>query len=70
MGQQQYKVEGMTCEHCVASVTEEVSELPDVQNVQVQLDGGTMTVEAGRSLSFDEVAGAVAAAGDYTVVEA
>ena len=35
-----YTVTGMTCGHCVSSVTEEVSELPGVSDVQVDLDSG------------------------------
>jgi copper chaperone len=40
----QYIVDGMTCEHCRASVTEEVSEVDGVQNVQVDLRTGRLTV--------------------------
>jgi copper chaperone CopZ len=39
-----YTVTGMTCEHCVASVTEEVSEVPGVTAVHVDLATGLMTV--------------------------
>ncbi|WP_106848396.1 heavy-metal-associated domain-containing protein [Blastococcus sp. Marseille-P5729] len=45
MATQNFTVTGMTCGHCVASVTEEVSEVDGVQKVDVQLDGGTLTVE-------------------------
>lgn len=36
-------VDGMTCEHCVRAVTEEISQLPGVTAVQVDLhaDGTT-----------------------------
>lgn len=44
MSSQNYTITGMTCGHCVASVTEEVSEVTGVSAVDVQLDGGTMTV--------------------------
>ena len=40
-----YAVAGMTCEHCVWSVTEEVSEVPGVTAVEVDLAGGRMTVQ-------------------------
>jgi copper chaperone len=40
-----YTVSGMTCEHCVSSVTEEVREVPGVSDVQVELDSGRLTVE-------------------------
>lgn len=33
-------VSGMTCEHCVASVTEELQEVNGVTNVRVELDAG------------------------------
>ena len=39
-----YPVAGMTCAHCVASVTEEVSEIPGVGNVQVDLASGAVVV--------------------------
>jgi copper chaperone len=39
-----YTVTGMTCAHCVASVTEEVSEVPGVTDVQVELATGCLTV--------------------------
>jgi copper chaperone len=40
-----YSVTGMTCEHCVRSVTEEVSEVPGVSAVAVDLASGALTVE-------------------------
>lgn len=40
-----YTVSGMTCEHCVRSVTEEVGEVAGVTAVQVELDSGRLTVE-------------------------
>ena len=39
-----YSVVGMTCEHCVRSVTEEVGELDGVRAVEVELAGGRLTV--------------------------
>lgn len=39
-----YTVVGMTCEHCVRSVTEEVSEVPGVTGVQVDLASGRLEV--------------------------
>jgi copper chaperone len=39
-------VQGMTCGHCVRSVQEEISEIPGVTDVQVELvSGGTSTVK-------------------------
>ncbi len=53
----QYTVEGMTCGHCVSSVREEVSEVPGVEHVEVDLASGLLTVAGER---FDD--GAVRAA--------
>jgi copper ion binding protein len=58
-----YTVTGMTCEHCVASVTEEVSELDGVQAVQVDLPTGAVTVTSTDPLPEDAVRTAVEEAG-------
>jgi copper ion binding protein len=58
-----YTVSGMTCAHCVASVTEELTELAGVQSVDVDLASGAVTVTSERELAADEVAEAVAEAG-------
>jgi copper chaperone CopZ len=57
-----YTVLGMTCEHCVASVREEVGELPAVTDVDVELASGQLTV-TGEGLDEDAVRAAVAQAG-------
>ena len=62
----EYAVDGMTCAHCVLSVREEVSEVPGVSAVDVDLASGRMTV-AGDDISDDAVRAAVAEAG-YEVV--
>ena len=38
-------VTGMTCEHCVKTVSEAVRALPGTQDVAVDLDHGTVTVQ-------------------------
>jgi copper chaperone len=63
MSQQTWTVTGMTCEHCVASVTEEVSALPGVTVVDVDLDTGRLTVETESPLADDTVRVAVEEAG-------
>jgi copper chaperone CopZ len=60
---QTWTVSGMTCEHCVASVTEEVAELPGVRGVHVVLADGTLTVDAEQPLADDDVRRAVEEAG-------
>jgi copper chaperone len=57
-----YTVAGMTCEHCVAAVAEEVGELPGVSDVNVELASGALVV-SGRGLDSDAVRVAVEEAG-------
>ncbi len=62
-----YTVEGMTCEHCVKSVTEELSEVPGVTGVEVDLPTGRVTVASAEPVADAAVRAAVAEAG-YQVV--
>ena len=56
-------VQGMTCGHCVASVTEEVQEIPGVQDVDVVLESGAITVTSAEPLDETAVRSAVEEAG-------
>ncbi|MGY1726863.1 heavy-metal-associated domain-containing protein [Geodermatophilus sp. SYSU D01062] len=58
-----YTVTGMTCQHCVASVTEEVSEIPGVTDVEVDLASGGLTVTSDAPVDDAAVRAAVAEAG-------
>ena len=60
---------GMTCQHCVASVTKEVSELDHVTSVSVDLPTGKVTVESDAPIPADQVITAIDKAG-YPAVEA
>lgn len=66
MEQKTYTVTGMTCGHCVASVTEEVGELAGVQSVDVVLETGAVTV-TGEGVTDSAVQAAVEEAG-YAVI--
>jgi copper chaperone CopZ len=61
-----FTVTGMTCGHCVSSVTEEVSEVSGVTDVRVELATGLLTVTADGEVDREAVVKAVAEAG-YTV---
>lgn len=66
MTTQTYRVTGMTCEHCVAAVTDEITSLPGVESVSIDLvAGGTsdVTVASADVLDRDDVARAVDEAG-------
>jgi copper chaperone CopZ len=57
-----YTVSGMTCEHCVQSVREEVSGVRGVDDVEVELASGRVSV-SGSGFADDDVRGAVEDAG-------
>jgi copper chaperone CopZ len=61
-----YGVKGMTCGHCVSSVTDELRALPGVQDVDVDLNAGgssTVTVTSENPLDDAAVRAAVDEAG-------
>jgi copper chaperone len=57
-----HNVVGMSCEHCVASVHEEVSQVPGVRDVEVDLVSGRLVV-TGEGFSENAVEAAVDEAG-------
>ena len=63
MSTQRYTVTGMTCQHCVASVTEEVSGIAGVTGVDVDLASGALSVTADQPVPDEAVKAAVAEAG-------
>lgn len=58
-----YRVAGMTCDHCASSVTEELSGLDHVTDVDVNLKTGAVTIISADELSRPHVAAALAVAG-------
>jgi copper chaperone len=63
-----YQVTGMTCEHCVHAVSDELKILDGVSDVRVDLHPGgasAVTVSSAAPLTVDAVAAALDEAGDY-----
>ena len=69
MSTAEYTVTGMTCGHCVSSVSEEISELPGVEDVQVDLASGRVTVTGDAAQDTEAIRNAVESAG-YQVASA
>jgi len=59
----EYTVTGMTCGHCVASVTEEVQEISGVTDVQVDLATGNLRLTSDQPVTDADVRAAVEEAG-------
>jgi len=58
-----YTVIGMTCGHCVSSVTEEVKQVPGVTDLNVDLTSGGLTVTSQTPVDDTAVRAAVEEAG-------
>ena len=56
-------VSGMTCGHCVSSVTMELSLLPTVTEVDVDLESGQATITSDAALEQAQLAIAIDEAG-------
>ncbi len=65
-GGRAYAVNGMTCDHCAMSVTEEVEQVPGVTGIDVDLQTGRVVVR-GDGFSDEAIQDAVDEAG-YEVV--
>ena len=57
------KVEGMHCPKCVAKTKAALEAVPGVRNVEVSLEEGKATLEAGVVASDDKLVAAVEGAG-------
>ena len=58
-----FTVTGMTCEHCVGAVREEVGRIPGVTEVAVDLASGAVTITSEQPVSADQVRAMVDEAG-------
>jgi copper chaperone CopZ len=56
-------VSGMTCGHCVSAVTMELSLLPSVTEVDVDLESGQVTITSDTGLEPAQLATAIDEAG-------
>jgi copper chaperone len=65
----EYLVSGMHCNHCVSSVTEEVSAVSGVTDVKVDLGSGQLIVISDAEIPFENIETAVDEAG-YSVATA
>jgi copper chaperone len=62
------KVKGMSCQHCVMSVTKALNQLEGIKNVQVDLAKGEVRFDNTKSVASDRIQKAITDAG-YEVVQ-
>lgn len=61
------KVKGMSCQHCVMSVTKALDQLEGIKNVQIDLAKGEVRFDNSKSLASDRIQKAITDAG-YEIV--
>ena len=62
------KIQGMTCQHCVMSVTKALNSIPGLKNLRIDLVQGEATFENPQKVSPEKIRKAVEDAG-YKVVQ-
>ncbi|MBI5966246.1 MAG: heavy-metal-associated domain-containing protein [Deltaproteobacteria bacterium] len=62
------KIQGMTCQHCVMSVTKALGSIPGIKNLRVDLVKGEATFENAQNASRQSIRKAIEEAG-YKVIE-
>ena len=67
VGATTFQVTGMTCGHCRHAVTGEISRIPGIGGVAVDLASGSVTVTASQPVDRADIARAVDEAG-YTLI--
>ncbi len=62
------KVKGMSCQHCVMSVTKALGQLEGIKNVEVDLAEGEVRFDNSKEIALSRVEKAISDAG-YEVVQ-
>jgi copper chaperone len=61
------KVKGMSCQHCVMSVTKALNQLEGIRNIQVDLQKGEVRFDNSKEIASNRIEKAISDAG-YEVV--
>lgn len=65
--EQKWSVKGLTCGHCVASVTAELMKIKGVEKVEIVLNANETSIVTteGEQLTADQITSALNEAGEY-----
>ena len=63
------KVKGMSCQHCVMSVTKALNQLDGIKNIQIDLAKGEVRFDNTKSVATDKIQKAITDAG-YEIINA
>jgi len=62
------RVKGMSCQHCVMSVTKALNQLEGIKNVQVDLAKGEVQFDNTKAIASNQIEKAIEEAG-YQVIQ-
>lgn len=62
------KVKGMSCQHCVMSVTKALNQLEGIQSIQVDLQKGEVRFDNTKTIASNRIEKAIQDAG-YEVIQ-
>lgn len=57
------KVEGMSCDHCITAIKKTVGAIQGVENIDIDLKGGIVSVQHGDGINVEQLKEAVQGAG-------
>jgi copper chaperone len=63
------RVKGMSCQHCVMSVTKALNQLDGIQSIQVDLQKGEVRFDNTKAIALNRIEKAIQDAG-YEVIQA
>jgi len=64
-----YELNGMSCGGCVSNVKQALLKVPDVKEVEVQLNPQGVVITMNKSISVDELQTQLKKAGHYTITD-
>ncbi len=62
------KIQGMSCQHCVAAVSQALTKIGGLKEVKVDLERGEASFENEGQVSREKISSAIAEAGFKTVL--
>ena len=64
-----YELQGMSCGGCVSNVKRAISQIPNVEDVEVQLRPPVANITMSKSIDVNELQSHLSKAGHYTIKE-
>ncbi len=64
-----YQMEGMSCGGCMSNVKQALMQVPDVTEVDVQLNPQSALITMGKSININDLQAQLTKAGHYTIKE-